>query len=82
MIQITCVGADAKGLLLVATENAVVDATVRSIRIVSLYLNNCCTYKKKKTLLILDVSVLFFNYTAAKMYYYCKIVSAHAFPGN
>lgn len=49
MIQITCVGADAKGLLLVATENAVVDATARSIRIVSLYLNNCCTYKKKNT---------------------------------
>lgn len=51
MIQITCVGADAKGLLLVATENAVVDATARSIRIVSLYLDNCCTYKtQKKTL--------------------------------
>lgn len=45
-------GADAKGLLLVATENAIVDATASSIRIVSLYLNNCCTYKKKSPLLI------------------------------
>jgi len=44
------VGADAKGLQLVATENAVVDATVRSIRIVCLYLNNCCTCEKDKTM--------------------------------